>query len=143
MFPSLRVGDLVHLVPDKDKSRARDRYIIVSTDPPWCFVKKFSGFQLRASSYKVKLSECFPVPPFVVVSNHPGPPVSQDKDEESFPIAPAAPSAPVQPFISSPAPPELNPVPSDDEPSSSLASADTTLDVPVHIPSPAVVPEEP
>ena len=53
--PSLRVGDLVHLVSDKDKSRARDRYIIVSTDPPWCFVKKFSGSQLRASSYKSQI----------------------------------------------------------------------------------------
>ena len=70
--PPVQVGDLVYLVSDKDKSRARDRYIVVSTDPPWCFVKKFCGSQLRASSYKVKLSECFPVPPSVVVSNHPG-----------------------------------------------------------------------
>ena len=69
--PPLQVGDLVYLVSDKDKSRARDRYIVVSTDPPWWFVKKFSGCQLRASSYKIKLFECFPVHPSVVVSNHP------------------------------------------------------------------------
>ena len=32
--PPLQVGDLVYLVSDKDESRARDRYIVVSTDPP-------------------------------------------------------------------------------------------------------------
>ena len=111
----LQTGDLVYLVSDKDKSCARDRYIVVSTDPPWCFVKKFSGSQLRASSYKVKLSECFPVPPSVVVFNHLGPPVYQDKDEEPLPVTPAAPSVPVQPLLSPPAPPELTTVPFDNE----------------------------
>ena len=138
---------LVYLFSDKDKSRVRDRYIVVSTDPPppppLCFMKKFSGFQLRASSYTVKLSECFPVPPSVVVSNHPGPPAYQDKDEELLPVTPAAPSAPVQPMLSPPAPPELTTVPSDDEQSSSLASSDTTLDAPFDTPSTAFVPEEP
>ena len=106
-------------------------------------MKKFSGSQLRASSYKVKLSECFPVPPSVVVSNHPGPLAYQDKDELPLPVAPTAPSSPVQPPLSPPVPPVLTTVPSDDEQSSSLASADTTLDVPFHVPSPAFVPEEP
>ena len=32
--PQLPVGDLAYLVSYKDKSRARDRYIVVSTDPP-------------------------------------------------------------------------------------------------------------
>ena len=140
--PQLQVGDLVYLVLDKDKSRARDRYIVVSTDLPWCFVKKFSGSQLRASSYKVKLFECFPVPSSVSVSNHPGLQVYQDTDEEPLPLSSAAPAAPVQPTLSPPAPPELTTVPSGDEPSSSFSSADTTLDVPFHIPSAAVVPEE-
>ena len=44
--PPLQVGDIVYVVPHKDKSRARDRYIVVTVDPPWCFVKKFSGSQL-------------------------------------------------------------------------------------------------
>ena len=60
--PPVQVGDLVYPVSDKDKSRACDRYIVVSTEPPWYFVKKFSGSQLRASSYKVKSSlSIFPV----------------------------------------------------------------------------------
>ena len=77
------------------------------------------------------------MPPPVVVSTHPGLPVYQDTDEEPLPLAPAAPAAPVQPTLSPPEPPELTTVPSDDEQSSSLASADTMLDVPFHIPSPA------
>ena len=32
--PQLQVGDLVYLVSDKNKSCARDCYIVVSTDPP-------------------------------------------------------------------------------------------------------------
>ena len=32
--PQLQVGDLVHLVSDKDKSCACDRYIVISTEPP-------------------------------------------------------------------------------------------------------------
>ena len=65
--PSLYVGDIVYLISDKDKSRASDRYIVVSIDFPCCFVKKFSGSQLRATSYKVKLSERYATPPSVSV----------------------------------------------------------------------------
>ena len=60
---SLNVGDLVYLYSDKDKSRARSRYLIVTVDGEWCYIKKkFTGNQLRANSYKVKLKECYKVP---------------------------------------------------------------------------------
>ena len=72
--PSLHVGDIVYLISDKDKSR----YIVVSIDFPWCFVKKFSGSQLRATSYKFKLSEGYATSPSVIVSDHSGPQASQD-----------------------------------------------------------------
>ena len=65
--PSLHVGDIMYLISDKDKSRASDRYIVVSIDFPCCFVKKFSGSQLRATSYKVKLSKRYATPPSVSV----------------------------------------------------------------------------
>ena len=58
-----RVGDLVYVKSDRDKSRARDRYVVVSIDGEWCFIKKLAGSQLRATSYKVQLSECYSVPP--------------------------------------------------------------------------------
>ena len=60
--PLIDVGDLVYLHSDRNKSRARDRYLVVSVDPPFCNIKKFVGSQLRSSSYRVKLSECFRVP---------------------------------------------------------------------------------
>ena len=56
------VGDIVYLYSDRDKSRARSRYHVVSVDGEWCFVKKFSGNQLSSSSYKVKREECYLVP---------------------------------------------------------------------------------
>ena len=56
------VGDLVYLCSDRYKSRVRSRYLVVSIDGEWCFIKKFSGNQLRISSYKVKREECYLVP---------------------------------------------------------------------------------
>ena len=58
----LVVGDLVYLYADRDKTRARSRYLVVSIDGEWCFIKKFVGTQLRSSSDKVKTSECYRVP---------------------------------------------------------------------------------
>ena len=60
--PLIDVGDLVYLHSDRNKSRARDRYLVVAIDPPFCDIKKFIGSQLRSSSYHVKLTECFKVP---------------------------------------------------------------------------------
>ena len=60
--PSLNVGDLVYLFSDKDKSRAYSRYLIVTVDGEWCYIKKITGNQLRANSFKVKLKECYKVP---------------------------------------------------------------------------------
>ena len=38
--PPLQVGAPVYLVSAKNKSRARDRYIVVSTDPPQVFCEE-------------------------------------------------------------------------------------------------------
>ena len=56
------VGDLAYLISDKDKLRARNRYLVTSVDGQWCVVKKFAGNQLRANSYKIKCDECYLVP---------------------------------------------------------------------------------
>ena len=58
----ISVGDLVYLYTDKSKTQSRSRYLVVSVDGEWCVIKKFSGSQLRASSYKVKLAECYKIP---------------------------------------------------------------------------------
>ena len=59
---SPNIGDLEYLATDKDKTQARSRYLVISVEDPWYYVKKFSGNQLRALSYKVKISECLLVP---------------------------------------------------------------------------------
>ena len=79
--PELQVGDLVYLIPDKNKSQSCDLYIIVKVDGRWCFVKKFRGSQLRAFSYKVKLSDCYAVPPTNVITSRPTVPPPQDDDD--------------------------------------------------------------
>lgn len=55
-------GDLVYLYSNRDKTTARPRYIIVSKNDEWLYIKKFAGQQLRSHSYKVKTDECFCVP---------------------------------------------------------------------------------
>ena len=58
----ISVGDLVYLYQDKNKHRARDRYLVVSLDGVWCNIRKFTGSQLRQTSYRVKRNECYKVP---------------------------------------------------------------------------------
>lgn len=53
------IGDLVYLYSDRDKTKLRPRYIVVSKNDEWLYIKKFAGQQLRSHSYKVKTSECF------------------------------------------------------------------------------------
>ena len=62
LTPLIAKGDLVYLCRDVDKHGARDRYIVTSTDGPWCDIKEFTGSQLRNKSYRVKQSECYKVP---------------------------------------------------------------------------------
>ena len=57
--PVIDVGDQMYLHSDRNNSGARDRYLVVAIDPPFCNIKKFIGSQLRSSSYHVKLTECF------------------------------------------------------------------------------------
>ena len=42
--PLIDVGDLVYLYSDRNKFRARDRYLVLAIDPPFCDIKKFIGF---------------------------------------------------------------------------------------------------
>jgi len=58
----VEIGDLVYLYSDRDKHRARDRYLVVSVDGDWCNIRKFAGDSLRKFSYRVKYSDCYKVP---------------------------------------------------------------------------------
>ena len=58
---NIDVGDIVYLYCDRNKSRSRCRYLVVRVDGVWLNVSKFIGNQLRATSYRVKRSECYKV----------------------------------------------------------------------------------
>lgn len=64
--PELCVRDIVYIRCDLNKTKSRDRYLVVSIDYPWCNIRRFVGQQFRQSSYRVKISDCFKVP---VISN--------------------------------------------------------------------------
>ena len=42
----IAVGDLVYLYSNKSKTQSRSRYLVVSLEGEWCFVKMFTGNQL-------------------------------------------------------------------------------------------------
>ena len=54
-------GSLVFVKSEGDKTGPRQRYIVTAVDGEFCFLKKFVNCQLRSRSYKVKLTEIFPV----------------------------------------------------------------------------------
>ncbi len=68
--PSLDIcpGDLVYLYSDRNKSWARSRYLVLSSDGMWCNVRKFMGSQLRRASYRVRLTDCYKVDSFPSVA---------------------------------------------------------------------------
>jgi len=83
---NINVGDLVYLHSDRDKTRARDRYLVVSTDIDWVYIRKFTGKQLQNASYKVKRSECFKVPSTLLIPDIPNVSVNEEDHDISVPI---------------------------------------------------------
>jgi len=81
---TLAPGDLVYNAVDRDKTKARPRYLVTSVDGEWCLVRKFSGSQLRSKQYRFRLSECYLVSPTVPQPSVPNQAIetSSDEDEE-------------------------------------------------------------
>jgi hypothetical protein len=104
---NIRVGDLVYLYCDRNKSRGRDRYLVVSLDGIWCSIRKFVGKQLRSTSYRVKQVECYKVNQYQALDYQPT--YTDPVDEESpyviesepprvtLPVITCAPSIPPDP----------------------------------------------
>lgn len=58
VYPDVKVGDLVYLIQDRDKTKIRDRYLVTKLDFPHCNIQKFVGRQLRTKSYRIPLEDC-------------------------------------------------------------------------------------
>ena len=80
--PGIEVGDLVYIHSDRDKSGARDRYLVSNVEGAFCNVRKFIGCQLRSTSYRIKKSECYHVPGDLSATHSPQRPDDSSADEE-------------------------------------------------------------
>ena len=138
--PSLSVGDIVYLHRDRDKTRPRDRYLVVSVEHPWCNIRKFTGQQLRNASYRVKMTECYKVPSTYTPSYPSGALDDSDSDcsisdDSMIPVThhqapPTPPEIPVQ-ISSPPMDTEYYPPPtSQPPPPSDLPLADPLVSAP-------------
>ena len=88
----IEVGDLVYIHSDRNKSRARDRYLVTKVEGAFCHVRKFVGSQLRSTSYRVRNSECYKVPG--ELSETRLRPQDDSSGDEEEPIQPAKPPPP-------------------------------------------------
>ncbi|KAJ8378346.1 hypothetical protein AAFF_G00243660 [Aldrovandia affinis] len=98
--PSILPGDLVYLYGDRNKSKARDRYLVSGIDGAWCSIQKFTGSQLHRTSYRVRLSDCYKVEGLLVGSDLLNDRLLSDEDSDDF--LPCGPDIP--PAISEPPP---------------------------------------
>jgi len=77
----VKPGCLVYLKEDGDKTKARDRYLVVSSDSDGCIIQKITK-SLRNVKYKVKPSELYPVTPTVNDANISAFTADYEEDEE-------------------------------------------------------------
>lgn len=104
--PVIAIGDLIYLYTDRNKSSARDRYLVVSVEGEWCNIKKFRGAQLRNTSYRVKRNECYMVPAVVNTNLHSTEDPSEEEEDADTPSAhpPSSPAMIIPQEISTPPP---------------------------------------
>ena len=105
-------GTLVYHAGDRDKVRARPRYLVTCVDGNWCQARRFAGAQLRTKLYKFLLAECYAAPPAVgpYIASAPPSTSSDDEDEDALAASPVAP-LPVPEEISGSTAPPSQPAP--------------------------------
>ncbi len=67
---SFRVGDLVYLIDDRTKTKAREKYMIVQISSDRCTVRKFTTSQFRTRQYEVPLASVYHVHPTILPGPH-------------------------------------------------------------------------
>ena len=66
--------------------------MVISTDKEWCDIKKFTGSQLRPTSYRIKQSECFKAPhDSLTRESQPNHSMALETDIDPLPTEPAHP----------------------------------------------------
>ena len=59
----ISTGSLVYIKSEGDKTRARNRYLVVDVKEDMCVLQKLLKSTLRAKQYQLKLTEVYPVSP--------------------------------------------------------------------------------
>ena len=125
--PALKSGDLVYLRTEGNKSQARGRYVVISTEPPFCFVRKFTDTQFRKRTYKVKISDCFIASPdntlsdLSYVNQRLRDSSSESDEDDDEPVTNVTISPRQPPAQPPPVPPEIAMVPPKDDKISSCS----------------------
>ena len=57
------MGSLVYIKADYDKTKTRDRYLVVSKEKDFCVLQKLLKSHLRPKKYRRMQTEVFPVTP--------------------------------------------------------------------------------
>lgn len=141
--PSISVGDLVYIKSDRDKSRARDRYLVTAIERQFVYVSKFVGSQLRSKSYKVHHSDCYLVPSQVPPVLRHCDPSDSDSDEDIVPTADAPLLRAQPPIDPTPILPELLPETIDPATSPVTQPIPPPTNLPQPIPPPTNLPQFP
>jgi hypothetical protein len=68
-----QIGDLVFLKGEKDKTHARDKYMVTGLTDTQCQLRKFTRSQFRSKTYTVRHSDCYSVMPTVLTMSPTGP----------------------------------------------------------------------
>jgi hypothetical protein len=85
----IQKGSLIYIKSDKEKHKARERFLVTEVTEDSCTVQKFVKSQLRAKKYQLKLSEVYPVQPEPITlpgmirELDCGPDVDGEEDEEA------------------------------------------------------------
>ncbi|CAH3032666.1 unnamed protein product [Porites lobata] len=95
-IPTVLVGDLVFIKGDKDKLKARDKYLVIGIDQDlFCQLRKFTSSQFRSKVYTIPMCDCYPVTPTVLAQTPPGPirgqteSTASDSDDDPVPVVPS------------------------------------------------------
>ena len=80
--PNLKVGSLVYIYTDRDKVKARQRYLFTAINGEWATLKRFTSKLLGSEEYKAKLNECYVVPSFEEVQPAISPEENSSEDDE-------------------------------------------------------------
>ena len=80
---SISVGDLVFLKGERNKCKARDKYMVVQVlhDDGWCKLRKFTLSQFRSKTYDIRICDCYPVASTTLAQSPQGPIRGQQEDE--------------------------------------------------------------